>query len=97
MKKMIVVGCLACCVLSGCVSGSKGAVTIAHWDSRSAEQLNACAGSDNPVFDDGTVKCEDTAKALPVGWWEQLMNMISGIRVRIDVVRVEWNNANVAK
>ena len=84
---------LAMCLVMacGCVAGEKGAVTVLHWDSRSAEQLNACAGSDNPVFDDGTVKDQSTAKALPVGWWDSLMNMVSGLRVRIDIIRVEWN------
>ena len=93
MKKTILLFAVTAVLVStGCASdgSSKGAVTVLHWDSRSAEQLQACAGQDNPVFADTAVAAQ-TEKAVPVGWWDALMKMITGIRVRIDIIRVEWN------
>ena len=98
MRKFVVSMCLclfASVFVGGCTSGGKGAVTVLHWDSRSAEQLEACDGQDNPVYNDSVGSARSSEKALPAGWWDALMKMITGIRVRIDVIRVEWNEPKV--
>jgi hypothetical protein len=83
---------VAVLVTSGCTTASPGRVTLGEWNSLSAEQMTAITPSDEAVYggvdNRGTV-AEDVAKAGPT-WWVDLAEIISGLRVRIQLVRVEW-------
>lgn len=92
MKKLIVIALMAV-LLTGCKSA--GRFSGIDWDSRSAEQLVASQPYDQAPFAtgcvDNTARAEAAqAKAMPVGWWDGLMKMLTGIRVHIKVVTVEW-------
>lgn len=81
---------------SGCgTMPSKGRISLASWDSRSAEQIEAYKSEaaqpfGNPVT---TEVAKDNSKALPTGWWDSLMNMVSGIRVKLSFVSAEWSTS----
>jgi len=80
---------------SGCTSASPGRVTLGEWNSLSAEQMAAIATSDAVVYETASGKTSALEESKNVGadWWVDLAKIISGLRVRIRVICVEWGAA----
>ena len=74
-------------LLGGCAS-APGRFTGVEWESRSAEQMTAAAATDTAVYNEAAAA--KPVEARPFSQWQALFDMISGLRVRIRIICVEW-------
>jgi hypothetical protein len=73
----------------GCVScPEKGRITLINWDSRDAEQLQAAQASDNIIWSERDMEEKPTPRVFE---WAALFAMISQLKVRIQIVNIEWD------
>ena len=91
MKRIIVAAAL---LAGGCASTSPGRYTTLEWDSRSPEQITAAAPMDTAVYTNAGGSAKD---ARGFDAWTALFDMISGLRVRIRLVTVEWGPTKETK
>lgn len=79
---------------SGCVS-QQGRLAVLDLDFRKEKQLLAGAREAEAPYRDWTAQEQPAieevkTEALPLTWWELLMNMISKLECRVTLVRIEW-------
>lgn len=75
---------------SGCASCPRsGRFTIGTWDSRDGEQLMAAQASDNVVWSNNGVGDRVTPRVFE---WAALFTMISMLKVKIQIVNIEWSD-----
>lgn len=98
MKTLMLITLLAA---AGCVS-QQGRLAVLDLDFRKEKQLQAGAREAEAPYRDWTAAAQPEIKegkteALPLTWWELLMNMISKLECRVTLVRVEWADHRQAR
>ena len=73
-------------IVSGCAT-APGQFAALEWDSRSKEQIEASTPADTAVYQTGA---KDAAQPRAFTEWKALFDLISGLRVRIRFVYVQW-------
>jgi len=97
MKNKIV--CVLCLIfamfLSGCISSGsvgnirRGRITLVNWDSRDAEQLKAAQYADGVVYG-AQPDTDKSTERMGVGVWTEILDLITRLRVHLQVVDIQW-------
>jgi|AntAceMinimDraft_10_1070366.scaffolds.fasta_scaffold22235_5 hypothetical protein len=80
----------------------QGRLVVCDFDFRKDKQLQAGAREAEAPYRNWQTQIqpsiqEVTTEALPLSWWQQLMNMISRLECRVSLLRVEWANRGPAQ
>lgn len=76
----------------GCRSTSPGRFTLGEWNSMSPEQMTAVTEADTALYESPgeSVVRDDKNVDKSFSAWTELAKIISGLRVRIRVLCIEW-------
>lgn len=86
-SKLLLLFCLI--LLCGCMSPSQGRISLIHWDSRSADQLEAAKYTDSAVF----YEVSDPYRgARVVSGWKMILSFITQMKLKLSLCSIEWNS-----
>ena len=87
MKRSFQVALVLCLALAaGC--STPGRVTGIEWDFRDPAQIQAATATDAVVYQSDTKTAEVQARTFTA--WSELFDMVTKLRMRLTVVKVEW-------
>ena len=86
---------IAAAIMAGATATSTlggGQVSVIEWDSRSPEQIAASVPADTVVFQKQGEAKGGNIVTRAFAEWKALFDMISGLRVRIRLVNIQWGS-----
>ena len=89
MRPFLYAAMAAMLLASGCAT-APGQLSIIEWDSRSKEQIEASTKADIAVYETQSAVVKEETSSRAFTEWKAFFDLISGIRVRIRVIWIQW-------